>query len=47
MRIAIDTLGLHHLYVVYPGKKSYPLDELITVLSIKDLKLVGRKIPFG
>jgi len=47
MRVAIDTLGLHHLYVVYPGKKSYPLDELITVLSIKDLKLVGRKIPFG
>jgi predicted AAA+ superfamily ATPase len=37
MRIAIKDLHLKHLYVVYPGSKTYPLDEMITALSIKDL----------
>jgi hypothetical protein len=37
MRIALDDLGLARLYVVYPGKQSYVLDERIQVLSILDL----------
>jgi predicted AAA+ superfamily ATPase len=37
MRVAINDLQLKHLYIVYPGSKSYPLDEAITALSIKDL----------
>lgn len=37
MRVAIDDLKLKHLYVVYPGNRTYPLDELITALSIQDL----------
>ncbi|MBU0480397.1 MAG: hypothetical protein KKG47_04785 [Proteobacteria bacterium] len=37
MRAAIDDLQLKHLYIVYPGSKSYPLDKSITALSIKDL----------
>ena len=37
MRIALDDLGLSQLYVVYPGKQSYVLDEKIQVLSILDL----------
>jgi hypothetical protein len=37
MRIALDDLGLSRLYVVYPGKQSYVLDEKIQVLSILDL----------
>lgn len=37
MRIAIKDLHLKHLYVVYPGSKTFPLDEMITALSIKDL----------
>lgn len=37
MRIALADLGLHHLYVVYPGSKTYPLDERITCLGAKDL----------
>jgi predicted AAA+ superfamily ATPase len=37
MRIALDDLGLARLYVVYPGKQSYTLDERIQVLSILDL----------
>ncbi|MCK5544751.1 MAG: ATP-binding protein [Desulfobulbaceae bacterium] len=40
MRIAINDLQLKHLYVVYPGNKTYPLDELITALSINDLHSV-------
>jgi hypothetical protein len=37
MRIALADLDLHRLYVVYPGKQSYALDEKIQVLSIFDL----------
>ncbi len=37
MRVAITDLQLKHLYVVYPGIKTYPLDKQITALSIKDL----------
>ena len=37
MRIALDDLGLARLYVVYPGKQSYPIDDNIRVLSIQDL----------
>lgn len=37
MRIALDDLGLARLYVVYPGKQSYALDEKIEVLSILGL----------
>ncbi len=37
MRIALADLGLARLYVVYPGKQSYTLDDKIQVLSILDL----------
>ena len=37
MRIALHDLGLSSLYVVYPGKPSYPIDDKIRVLSIHDL----------
>ncbi len=37
MRIARDDLGLARLYVVHPGKQSYPIDDKIRVLSILDL----------
>ena len=40
MRIAIKDLQLKHLYIVYPGNKTYPLDESITALSINDLHSV-------
>ena len=41
MRVASNDLGLHHLYVVYPGEKTYQLDESITALSINDLLRVA------
>jgi predicted AAA+ superfamily ATPase len=31
MHIALQDLGLEHLWVVYPGKESYPVHERITV----------------
>ena len=37
MRVALADLGLEHLYVVYPGDLTYPLDETITALSIEQL----------
>lgn len=37
MRIAIDDLGLVRLFVVHPGKASYPLGPRVEALSIRDL----------
>lgn len=40
MHIALEDLGLEHLYVVYPGEQAYSLDEKITCLGLADaLKL--------
>ncbi len=38
MHIAMHDLDLHHLYVVYPGDKTYPLTDAITALAITDLR---------
>ena len=37
MRIAIDSLKLDRLWIVYPGKKSYPVAADIHVLSLNDI----------
>ena len=37
MRIALHDLELEHLYIVYPGEQTYPLDEQITALAMVDL----------
>jgi hypothetical protein len=34
MRIAMDDLRLDHLYVVYPGEKSYTLGKKIEVVPL-------------
>jgi len=36
-RIAVHDLGLEHLWIVYPGKKAYPLDERFSVLPLRDM----------
>ncbi len=36
MKIAMEDLDLAHLWVVYPGKDKYPLNENVTVLPIGD-----------
>ncbi len=42
MRIALEDLKLKHLYVIYPGTKTYPLDPRITAVG---LAAIGRKLP--
>jgi hypothetical protein len=37
MRIALDDLGLNHLWVVYPGQAAYPLDGRIGALPLRDI----------
>ncbi len=37
MRSAIDTLRLDHLRVIYPGDRSYDIDDRIRVVSLSDL----------
>lgn len=39
MRIAMQDLDLHHLYVVYPGSDNYPLEKNIFAISIQKLDL--------
>jgi predicted AAA+ superfamily ATPase len=40
MHQALVDLSLDHLWVVYPGEKSYPLSEKITVLPLQELKRI-------
>ena len=34
MRVALEDLGLSHLWVVYPGEEAYALDDRISVLPV-------------
>jgi hypothetical protein len=36
MRVAMEELGLKHLWVVHPGAQSYPLDDAISAISLVD-----------
>lgn len=37
MRVAMEDLKLDSLYIVYPGRKSFPMDERLSALSIADV----------
>jgi hypothetical protein len=37
MHIAIEDLGLEHLWVVYPGDQKYSLDDKITVIPLEEI----------
>jgi predicted AAA+ superfamily ATPase len=37
MHIAIEDLGLEHLWVVYPGYQTYGLDDKITVIPLEEI----------
>lgn len=42
MRIALEDLELDHLWIIYPGRRAYPVDEKITVWPLRDItKLPG------
>ena len=38
MITTIDDLNLDHLYVVYPGTRTYSIDDKLSVMSIEDIK---------
>jgi uncharacterized protein len=40
MRIALEDLTLHHLYVVYPGDETFPLSHDVTALPVMKLKTI-------
>jgi predicted AAA+ superfamily ATPase len=37
MHIAIEDLGLEHLWVIYPGDQKYALDRKITAISLEEM----------
>ena len=46
MRVAMADLGLTRLSIVYPGARSYPLQERIEVVSIRELaRLAETPVP--
>jgi uncharacterized protein len=40
MRIALDTLHLDHLWIIYPGRQQYPADDKISVQPLRDLAAI-------
>jgi hypothetical protein len=42
MRVALQDLSLSHLWVVYPGRDTYPVDENITVLPLEKSSEITR-----
>ncbi len=44
MRVALEDLGLDHLWIVYPGDEGYILDERITVLPLAEIRTVAKRI---
>lgn len=47
MRIAMTDLALDHLWVVYPGRERYLLDEHIEVLGLAQLRVELRRVTAG
>jgi len=42
MQIALQDLGLEHLWVIYPGEHSYPANEQITVLPLQSVAYIAK-----
>ena len=43
MQIAIEDLGLEHVWVIYPGKQKYKLDSKITVIPLEEIQQLRKK----
>ena len=43
MRTALANLGLEHLWIVYPGKEGYELDQRISVLPLREIPQLARQ----
>jgi predicted AAA+ superfamily ATPase len=44
MRIALDDLNLDHLWIIYPGQDSYPVDDKISVRSVNDIRHLAQEM---
>ena len=44
MNIAIETLGLTHLWVIYPGMHTYPASDKITMLPLSEIRQLSTLI---
>jgi len=40
MRTALETLNLDHLWIIYPGRQSYPFQDKISILPVRDLPAI-------
>lgn len=40
MRAALETLNLDHLWIIYPGRQSYPVHDKISILPVWDLPAI-------
>ena len=47
MGVAIRDLHLDHLWVVYPGRQEYPLDEKITVVPVEAIPRLTERVQRG
>ena len=45
--MALEDLGLDHLWVVYPGDEGYALDDRISVLPVAEVGTLARGMPRG
>lgn len=45
MRVALTDLRLDHLWVLYPGAETYPLDDRITVLPAARIPDLAKSVP--
>lgn len=44
MHIAIEDLGLEHLWVIYPGDQTYTLDDKITAIPMEEISQIANKM---
>ena len=44
MHIAIEDLGLEHLWIIYPGDQEYTLDDKITVIPMEEISKLANKM---
>lgn len=44
MRIAIEDLNLHHLWIIYPGQHAYPIDDRLSVYPLQAVPRLADQI---
>ncbi len=47
MRVALEDLGLEHLWVIYPGAERYALDRNITAVPVREIPMLIDELKTG